>query len=322
MTALIKHALCLVFAVAGASASIAADPYPTKPIRIIVNSGAGAQLDGNARAIAQKMSENLGQPVVVENNAGGGGILGIRQVKGAPADGYTLLAHSGTLTVSLALRNDPRYELKDFSPIGAISVVPLIMVGSVSLPDKTLAELVARAKANPGNLPYASGGPASPTYLAAAQFLRQSGLNMLHVPYRGTSGALPDVLAGRVYFVFDGPPTAVPLVREGRLRAYGITSPKRNAAFPDIPTIAEQGFPDYSFLGYFGLVAPAGTPGQVVQRVAQALRLAVDSTELRERFRSEGSEPLPLSPEEFAEFLRQDAQRLIKLVADVGIPKE
>jgi tripartite-type tricarboxylate transporter receptor subunit TctC len=322
MSISIKRRQALLLALAIATPALAADPYPTKPIRVIVNSAPGALLDTTIRAVAQKMSQGLGQPIVVENNTGGGGLIGIRQVKMAAPDGYTLLASAGTVALATVTRLDPGYELKDFAPISAMTTTPYIMVGAVSLPDKTLAELVARAKANPGALDYASGGIGTTTHVAAGLFLGMAGLTMQHVPYRGNASAMPDVIAGRVRFLIDGITTSGPNVREGRLRAYGITSTKRSAVYPEIPTIAEQGYPGYEYIAYNGLLAPAATPKEIVQRLNEAMRNALTSDELRERFRKEGQEASPQTPEEFAAMLRQDAQKTAKMMADFGIAKE
>jgi len=323
MKTLLERALCgLVLALAGALNAHADEPFPAKPIRIIVNSAPGALLDATTRAVAQKMAENLGQPVIVENNAGAAGMLGIRQVKNAPADGYTLLTAANTIAQLPALRREPGYELKDFTGIGMMNRAPLLMVGPPAQPDKTLAELIARAKATPDNLEYASAGIGTSTHMAAALFLHQTGVRMLHVPYKGNAAAMPDVVGGRVNFIFDGANSSIPLVREGKLRAFGVTSPKRMAGLPEVPTLAEQGLANYSFFVYMGLLARAGTPKPVLQRLAQALRHAQASDAVRERFTRDGAEAGTLSPEEFTEFLRQDHQRTVKLASDLGLPKE
>jgi tripartite-type tricarboxylate transporter receptor subunit TctC len=322
MSMMTKPRPALLLALAIATPAYAADPYPTRPIRLIVNSAPGAQLDAAARAVAQKMSENLGQTIVVENNTGGGGLIGIRQVKNAPPDGYTLLASSATLALATATRLEPGYELKDFAPISAMTQSPYLMVGAASLPDKTLAELVARAKASPGALDYASGGIGTTTHISAAMFLSAARIRLQHVPYRGNASAMPDVISGRVRFIFDGVPSSGPYIRDGRLRAYGVTSSKRSPAFPDIPTIAEQGYPNFEYIAYNGIAAPAATPKEIVQRLNTAMRFALSSETLRERFRKEGQETLLQTPKEFEAMLEQDAQKTNKLMVQLGLPKE
>ncbi|WP_243736742.1 tripartite tricarboxylate transporter substrate binding protein [Cupriavidus sp. L7L] len=318
------HRLCGVIIMAlAAGPTFAADAYPARPVRIIVNSAPGALLDVTTRAVAQQMAENLGQPVVVENMAGAAGLLGIRYVKAQKPDGYTLLATANTLALAQATKLEPGYDLaRDFTGIGMMNKAPLIMVGFSAQPDKTLPQLIAHAKASPGTMSYATAGIGTSTHMAAALFMHQAGINMLHVPYKGNAGAMPDVLGGRVNMIFDGANSSGPYVQDGKLRAFAVSSPKRLPAFPDIPTLAEQGLPNYSFHVYMGLTAPAGTPTPVVMRLALALKAAQASEAVRERFRKDSAEAGNLSPEEFTEFLRQDLQRNIKVVADLGIPKE
>ncbi|WP_454753119.1 Bug family tripartite tricarboxylate transporter substrate binding protein [Cupriavidus necator] len=306
-----------------AAPTFAADAYPARPVRIIVNSAPGALLDVTTRAVAQQMAENLGQPVVVENMAGAAGMLGIRYVKAQKPDGYTILATANTLALAQATKLEPGYDLaRDLTGIGMMNKAPLIMVGFSAQPDKTLPQLIAHAKASPGTMSYATAGMGTSTHMAAALFVHQAGIKMLHVPYKGNAGAMPDVLGGRVNMIFDGANSSGPYVQDGKLRAFAVSSPKRLAAFPDIPTLAEQGLPNYSFHVYMGLAAPAGTSTPVVMRLAKALKAAQASEAVRERFRRDSAEAGNMSPEEFTEFLRQDLQRNIKVVADLGIPKE
>ncbi|AQV98359.1 ABC transporter substrate-binding protein [Cupriavidus necator] len=306
-----------------ATTALAADAYPAKPLRIIVNSAPGALLDATTRAVAQKMAEDLGQPVVVENLAGAAGMLGIRYVKGQKPDGYTILATANTLALGQATRQEPGYDLtRDFTGIGMMNRAPLLLVGFPAQPDKTLPQLLAHAKSTPVTMTYASAGVGTSTHMAAALMVHQAGIKMLHVPYKGNAGALPDVLGGRVNMIFDGANSSGPFVQEGKLRAFGVSSPRRLAAFPEIPTLAEQGLPNYSFFVYMGLVAPAGTPKPVIARLAQALKAAQASDAVRERFRKDSAEAGTMSADEFTEFLRQDLQRNLKVVADLGIPKE
>jgi tripartite-type tricarboxylate transporter receptor subunit TctC len=318
-----KHLLvAAAFAVAAASA-LAADPYPSRPIRIIVNSAPGALLDVTTRVVAQRMSENLGQPVIVDDRPGADGLLGIRVVKGAPADGYTILATANTLAQLPALKLEPGYDIgKDFTGIGMMSLSPLIMVGAVNQQFKSLQDLITQAKARPGALTMASAGVGTSTHMAAALFMHQANVNMLHVPYMGNAAAMPDVVSGRVNVIFDGANSSGPQIREGRLRAFGVTSPKRMATYPEIPTLVEQGLPNYGFFVYLGLAAPAGTPRDVVRRLGQALQVALRSDAVRERFARDGSEAGAMGPQEFTEFLKQDYQRTAKVVTDLGLPRE
>lgn len=306
-----------------ATTAFAADAYPSKPVRIIVNSAPGALLDVTTRSVAQQMAEDLGQPVIVENMAGAAGMLGIRYVKAQKPDGYTILATANTLALAQATKLEPGYDLvRDFTGIGMMNKAPLLMVGFSAQPDKSLPQLVAHAKASPGSMTYATAGVGTSTHMAAALFVHQAGIRMLHVPYKGNAGAMPDVLGGRVNMIFDGVNSSGPYVQDGKLRAFAVSSPKRLPAFPDIPTLAEQGLPNYSFHVYMGLAAPAGTPAPVVMRLAKALKAAQASQAVRERFRKDCAEAGNMSAEEFTAFLRHDLQRNIKVVADLGIPKE
>lgn len=318
------HRLCgaIIMALAAAP-TFAADAYPARPLRIIVNSAPGALLDVTTRAVAHQMAENLGQPVVVENMAGAAGVLGIRHVKAQKPDGYTILATANTLALAQATKLEPGYDLaRDFIGIGMMNKAPLLMVGFSAQPDKTLPQLIAHAKASPGAMSYATAGIGTSTHMAAALFMHQASIKMLHVPYKGNAGAMPDVLGGRVNMIFDGANSSGPYIQDGKLRAFAVSSPKRLPAFPEIPTLAEQGLPDYSFYVYMGLAAPAGTPTSVVMRLAKALKAAQASEAVRERLRRDSAEAGNMSPEEFTAFLRQDLQRYIKVVADLSIPKE
>jgi len=324
MNLLLKYLVCCLVVAASAIAGVAmaAVSFPTKPIRIVVYVSPGSVLDVSARVVAEKMGEHLGQPVVVENMGGGSGLVGIRSIKNAPADGYTLLTATNTLAQAPVLNADPGYELKDFTAIGSMSRYPLVMVGSPDQASKNLSEFIARAKANPDGMSFASGGLGTSTFLAASMFLHQAGIKMLHVPYKGTAAAMPDVLGGRVNMVFDGESSAGPQIRQGKLRAFGISSLNRSKGLPDVPTLAEQGLPNYSFIVYSGLVVRAGTPKEVVQRLSEALKVAVSSEAVRERLRKDGAEAWLLSPEAFDEFMRQDSQRIAKLATEMGMQKQ
>lgn len=323
MRALFQLILGATVFIATATTAAAADPYPSRPIRIIVNSGAGGLLDVAVRLVAQHMGEELGQSIVVENRTGADGLIGIRAVKIAPADGYTLLASANTVAQAPAFKADVGYSpVKDFVGIGMVDQAPMIMVGPATQRAKTLAEFIAEAKASPKSLSVASGGVGTSTHMAAALFMHQAGIQLLHVPYKGNAAALPDVMGGRVHAIFDGGNTSGPAIREGKLRAFGITSPKRSQAFPSIPTLAELGLPNYSFYAWHGLLAPSGTPPEVVKRLNQALQRALSDETVRARLRRDGAEPGTMHAEEFTEFVRQDAMRTMKVVSELQLPKE
>jgi tripartite-type tricarboxylate transporter receptor subunit TctC len=280
-------------------------------------------MDVTARAVGQQMSEMLGQPIVVENRAGADGLIGIRYVKTQPADGYTVLISANTVAQLPAFKSDSGYDVsRDFTAVGMIIRAPYLMVGPPSQSAKTLAEFIAAAKAKPDSLGVASAGVGTSTHMAAALFMQQAGIHLLHVPYKGNAAAMPDVIGGRVNVIFDGGNTSGPAIKDGQLRAFGITSPKRSPAFPNIPTLAEQGLPNYSFYGYHTMLVRAGTPKDVVQRLSRALQLAMETDSVRTRLRLDGSEAWPLTPEQTNDFLHKDAQQTAKVVTDLGLPTE
>lgn len=324
MHAIVKPLLTVCIAAAALIAPVVqASEYPNRPIRFVVNSAAGALLDVTVRAFAQAMSDTLGQPIIVDNRTGADGLIGIRHVKTQAADGYTLLLSANTVAQAPAFKVDAGYDLdKDFAAVGMLIRAPFLMVGPPSQPSRTLAEFVAQARANPERMSMASAGVGTSTHMAAALFMHQAGIKMLHVPYKGNAAAMPDVIGGRVNAIFDGGNSSGPAVRDGRLRAYGITSAQRSPAFPDIPTLAEQGYPNYSFHVYFTMLAPAGTPREVVMKLNQALRQATGSEVVRSRLRQDGADAWQLTPEQTAEYLRRDLQQTVRVVNDLGLPRE
>jgi tripartite-type tricarboxylate transporter receptor subunit TctC len=313
----------LAAAVVSAHSAMATDVFPTRPVRTIVNTAPGGFTDIMARLAAQHMGEYLKQPIVVDNRAGGDGMIAIRTVKSSRADGYTLLAATGTAAQQMALRHDPGYDLlKDFTGVGIIARSPYLMVVAPNQPDKTLAQFIARAKGNPGKLSYASAGVGTVSHFAAAQFLQQAGLKLLHVPYKGNAPAVPDVMSGRVDTIFITYASSYGPVKAGQLRALAVTSAARLAVLPDVPTFAEQGVPNYSYHTWVGLLAPTGTPRKVIQRHSEALRYAMSNDAVRKRFHSEGLEALDMSPEQFNQLLAREVTQNQKLVSDLGLEKQ
>jgi tripartite-type tricarboxylate transporter receptor subunit TctC len=319
---LLAHGIAAV-AFTLAAGPAAAETFPSHPVRIVVNTAPGGLTDIVTRLVAQKMTEELGQTVIVENKAGGDGLLGIRYVKGQPADGYTLLAAAGTIAIQPAVKLDPGYDLvRDFSGIGPTVRSPLLMVEGASQPDQSIADFVARAKANPGKLSYASAGVGTTTHIGAAMFLQRAGVDLLHVPYKGNGAAMPDVIAGRVGMIFEAYGSGEAKVKGGQLKALGVSSVKRLPGLPNVPTIAEQGVPNYSYYLWLGLFAPAGTPKDVVQRLSHALHTALTNKELAQRFQNEGSEAMLMSPDEFNEFLKHEVVQMNKFVTDLHLPRQ
>jgi tripartite-type tricarboxylate transporter receptor subunit TctC len=322
LQALFSPALITLVLMAAAGSTLAQD-FPNRPIRIIVNTGAGGLTDITTRLVAEKMGEKLGQSIIVDNRAGGDGGLGARVVKTAAPDGYTLLASAGTIAIQPLVKLEPGYDLaKDFTGIGTMIRSPLLMVTGPNQPDKTVGEFIARAKANPGKLSYASAGVGTTTHIGAALFLQQAGVKLLHVPYKGNGPAMPDVMAGRVDMIFEAYGSGASKVNAGALKALAVSANTRLTGLPNVPTIAEQGVPKFSYYLWLGMLAPAGTPKPVVQKLNEALRYALASKELNERFRADGSEAMPMSPEEFNDFLKREEGQLGKLVNELGIAKQ
>lgn len=306
-----------------AAAAFAQDTFPSRPVRIIVPAAPGGGADIAARVVGQKMSENLGQPVVVENRPGADTALATRYVKEQAPDGYTILLQAAGLTTIPALRLDPGFELKDFTPLGPINRTPAILLVSNESPFKSLRQLVDTVKAQPSKVSYATGGAGTPSHITTALFSQAAGnLKMLHVPYKGIAAATPDVLSGRVDIVFEGALSSQARVKQGQARALGITSSARLPGLPDVPTFAEQGMPSFNFYAWQGLLLPAGTPKPVVDRLAAALRSALTSKELADRFRAEGSETMMMTPPEFEAFLKAETAAMTKLIGTLGIQKQ
>lgn len=301
---------------------LAADPFPSRPIRIIVNTAPGGLTDVLSRMVGQFMGEYLKQTVIVENRAGGDGLIGIRAVKSAHADGYTLLATAGTIANQMALRADPGYDLtKDFTGIGIMGRSPFLMVVEPGQPDKTFADFLARAKANPDRMSYASAGVGTVPHFAMEVLMQQTGAKLMHVPYKGNGAAMPDVMSGRVNTLLEAYGSSSGKIKSNQLRALGVTGTARMASLPDVPTIAEQGVPGYSFYTTLYMIAPAGTPKDVVQSLSQALRAATTSKAMTDYFRSNGIEASDLSPEDFNRFMAGEVQQAVKLVTNLGLPK-
>jgi tripartite-type tricarboxylate transporter receptor subunit TctC len=316
---LINTAVALAVAVP----SLASAQYPDRPVRLVVNTAPGGSTDIVARIMGQHMSEKLGQPVIVENRGGADGLIGIHVVQGAKPDGYTLLVATGTLIVQPLLKKEAGYEtLKDFKPVGLMGRAPFLLVEGGDLPDKTFTQFVARAKANPGQLTYASAGVGTLSHLPYAMLTHQLGLQMQHIPYKGNGAAFSDVAAGRVTSIMTAYSSALPFLQSGKMKPLAVTSTTRLPALPNIPTLAELGVSGYSFYTWYGLLAPAGTPDDVIQKVSEALRFAQEQKDVAERFRNEGSEATRMSPPEFSAFLNQEHTKLEKLVTDLGLQKD
>src|SRR5690349_2184258 len=272
--------------------------YPARPITLIVPYAPGGGNDVLARAVAEPMGKSLGQRLVIENRGGAGGSVGTRQVAKAAPDGYTLgLGGTGTLAIDPTLYPNAGYDpRKDFAPVGLIATSPLIILVNPSLPAHNVRELIALAKAQPGKLNYASAGTGSGIHLGTVLFAEAAGIEITHVAYKGSGPALTDLLGGHVQMHFSSLPPAIGLVKEGKLRALGVTGLKRSASFPEVPTVAEQGLPGFEAVLHYGIVAPAGTPRPIVDKLNAALRAALADHNVYEHIATEGAEPLPTTP--------------------------
>lgn len=315
--------VALILVVSAGKAAAADDAFPRRPIHIVVNTAPGGYADLMARLAAQHMSTYLKQPVIVENRAGGGGVIAVRFVKAAAADGYTVLATTGTAVQQMALRLEPGYDVRtDFAPIGIISRAPFVMDVPSSAPEKTMAEFVARAKANPNRLSYASAGVGTVPHFAIEKFLKTVGAQVRHIPYKGNAPAIPDVISGRVDMIFDTYAATLGQIKAGQLRALGVTSAKRLPALPNVPTLAEQGVRNYSYYTWTGIMAPAGTPASIVQSLSQALRYATSQAAVKDRFLAEGMESMSMSPSEFKQFLIDEVTQSQRIVKDLGLRRQ
>jgi tripartite-type tricarboxylate transporter receptor subunit TctC len=302
------------------SARAQSSGYPDHPITLIVPYAPGGGNDVLARAVAEPMAKVLGQPLVIENHGGAGGSVGTRQVAKAAPDGYTLgLGGTGTLAIDPTLYPNAGYDpRKDFAPIGLIATSPLIILVNQSLPARNVQELIALAKAQPGKLNYASAGTGSGIHLGTVLFADTAGIDLTHIPYKGSGPALTDLLGGHVQVYFSSLPPAVGLVKEGKLRALGVTGLKRSASFPDVPTVAEQGLPGFEAVLHYGIVAPAGTPRPIIDKLNAALRAALGDPKVHGHIATEGAEPLPTSPDEYAADIDREETKWSKLVKKSG----
>ena len=308
-----------MMAVAAATA-MAQQSYPVRAIRLIVPSAPGGGTDITARIIAPKLTEYLNQQVVVENRAGAATMIGGEAVARSAPDGHTLLMGISTLAINAAMYRKVAYDaLKDFAPISQVVALSNVLVTHPSLPAKSVKELVALANARPNQLNFASAGVGTNPHLSIELFLSMTGIKMTHVPYKGSGQGIIDVLAGQVPVMTPAVPTALAYIKAGRLRALGVSGAKRSNAAPDIPTIAEAGVPGYEATQWFGILAPAGTPRAIVDRLHRETVRALKEPEVRNRLVADGSDPVGSTPEEFAAYLRSETVKWAKVVKDVGI---
>jgi tripartite-type tricarboxylate transporter receptor subunit TctC len=313
--------VCILLASLAAATVQAQSPFPVKSIRLIVPFAAGGASDYTARTLAQKITTSWGQQVIVDNRAGGAGVIGVQLAAISAPDGYTLLfASSSTFATGPALNPKLPYNpVKDFVPISLVVLGPNVLTAHPSVPAQSVKELIALAKAKPGAVSYASPGIATASHMAGVLFVRGAGIDMLHVPYKGGGPAVSDLLAGQVNLLFGSVSTSSPLVKAGRLRALAVTSAKRLSVLPDIPTIAETVIPGYEVVQWFGLAAPTGTPNAIVVKFNQEIIAALKSADGREALLRQGLEPVGSTPAEFGAYINAELAKWTKVFKETGM---
>ena len=304
--------------------NVVAQEWPNKPIRWIVPFPPGGAMDVMARALAEKSSKSLGQAVVIENKPGAGGNIGADLVARSDADGYTMMITSIGMATNKFLYPKLSYDpVKDFTPVSLIAIVPNVLVTNATQPNvKTVSDVVANAKAQPGKLTYASAGNGSSIHLAGEVFTSMAKIDMQHIPYKGSSPAVTDLLGGQVNYMFDSITSAKPHIDSGKLRPIGITTSKRSKALPNVPTIAESGLPGYEVTPWFAVFVPAATPKPIVNKLNAALLDALKSPEIKAKFDGIGAEPLGTTPDELASYLNKEIERWGKVISTNNIKSD
>jgi len=313
--------IATLFTMAFCAFASAQDDYPNRPVRIIVPFAPGGSTDVVARVLADKLGTELKQSFIVENRAGAGGNIGADAVAKAAPDGYMLLmGTTGVLAINRYLYKDMSFDPdRDLVPVSYTSLITNILVVNPQVPVKTVPELLALARAKPGALTFASSGAGSSTHLSAELFKSMAGVDILHVPYKGSSQALIDVMAGQVTMLFDNAPSSIPFIEQGKLRAIAVTSTKRLPNLPDIPTIDEAGVKGYESLSWSGIMAPAGTPRRVIDRLNAAIEKILRDPEVKQRFAGLGVEPVGGPPEAFARHIRAESEKWSRVVKTANI---
>ncbi len=313
--------LCAAAAAAGFADLTHAQPFPAKPVRIVVPFGPGSTIDIMGRTIAPKLSEALGQPVIVENRSGAGGAIGLESVAKSGKDGYTLVIGAlGPLAVNPSLyARKPFDPVKDFAPITTLATGPMIVVVHPNVPARNIKELVAVAKARPGKLNYGSPGIGTTNHMAGELLNLAAGIKLVHVPYKGNAEALTDLMGGQLDIVFTGLPPALAQIQAGRLRAVATTGTKRLPTLPQLQTISEGGLAEASVSTWYGVLAPAGTPREIIDRLHAEITKTMKNPEIAERFSSQGAEPITTTPDEFARTIRDDVTKWAKVIKATGL---
>jgi tripartite-type tricarboxylate transporter receptor subunit TctC len=318
----VSRVLCAALLSACANAALA-QTYPVKPVRVVVASSAGGGTDIVARIIAPELSKRLGQQVVIDNRPGAGNMIGIEIAAKSPPDGYTLLMGVSTLAINSALYKKVPYDpVKDFAPITQVISSASLIVVHPSVPVKTVKELLAFARARPGQMNYASAGTGTYPHMTMELFLSMGKLKMVHIPYKGTGPAMIDMLAGHTSVMAATILTGMPQIRAGRLRPLGISSAARSAVVPEIPTIAEAGLPGFESVQWYGLLAPAQTPKEIVTRLHAEMTRILQQPDIKERFAGDGADPVGNTPEQFARYIQTELVKWAKVAREAGIKPE
>ena len=313
-----RTVLAFVLALASTLAN-AQDAWPSRPVRFILPFPPGGGTDILGRLIAERLSAHLGQPVVTENRGGAGGNVGAEAAARSAPDGYTIVLVAPSLAISPTLYSKLNYDpVKDFAPVSLVATVPNVMVTQPSMPAQ-LSEFIAFAKTKPGALNFGSGGAGTSNHLAGELFNLVTGAKLVHVPYKGVNLAMQDVLAGNVHLVFIGIPAAAPHIKAGKLRALAIVAPQRSSALPDVPTVAEAGLRNFEVTTWYGVLAPAGTPRNVINRLNGELLKIMHSAELKEKLAATGTEPLTSTPEEFADYIKREIAKWGDVIRKAGV---
>jgi tripartite-type tricarboxylate transporter receptor subunit TctC len=320
---LVRSVAALLLALALSVPALAQD-YPARTITLVVPYPPGGGVDAMARVVAERLSVALGQQVVVDNRGGGGGLIGTRAVQKAAPDGYTLLlGHTGTISINPSLYANAGYDpRKDFAPIGLIASMPVVLIAHPSFPAKTIGDFVALAKKEPGKLNVGTSAVGTGGYMSAELFKATAGIDVAIIPYKGTAPVMNDLLGGHVPVAFGVIPPALGNIQGGRLRAIAVASPKRTSLLPDVPTFAESGMPGFESVLHYGLLAPAGTPRAIVDRLNAELRKLADAEEVKKRIHSEGGDPMTSSPEEYAADIDQEEAKWATLIRRLNLKVE
>lgn len=315
----IASAFAGIMALSLSAGATAADNWPTKPIRLVIPFTAGGNTDVVARLIAPHIEKAVGQTIVVENRPGAAGNIGAENVARAEPDGYTFLMGTvGTQAINYSIYKDIRFKPEDFAPVTLIASVPNVLVVNPSLPVNSVQELIEYGKKNPDTLTFASSGAGTSIHLSGEMFKNRTGTDMVHVPYKGSSPAVTDLVGGQVHLMFDNLPTSLPFIKNGKLRALAVTSAERSTNLPDVPTMIEAGVPDFEAGSWFGILAPAGTPEAIVNKVDQAIQAAMASPEMQKRLIDLGAVPAVKGPKEFDAYIGTEIDKWKAVVQAAG----